>query len=180
MLDGFGNRVWLIRSVLALYLVCSLFGAYMLYQLSLVVHGTLYYYGLQFSYGWAVPYWSLERLVYVYLLLPFFIGSFALAFDLWKGRSERTPAVRLIENNVGTGTVDPVAQTAAKNNSMMINCPKCRRLFTRAMNMLDFSSGKAQLINVCPYCNQVLGAKEHDNVTVRIAEPNEEEVLKRR
>ena len=179
MPDGFGDRVWLIRSVLALYLVSSLFAAYMLYQLNGVVHGTLYNYGLQFNNGWAVPYWSLERLLYVYLFVPFFIGSFALIFDLWKSRLERTPGVRRMENNVANGIAGP-AVTVGKNNSMMINCPNCSRLFGRPMNMLDFSSGKARLINVCPYCNQVLGDAEHDNVKVRVAEPDEEEVLERR
>ena len=178
MPNGFGDRVWLIRSVLALYLVSSLFAAYMLYQLSGVVHGTLYNYGLQFSNGWAVPYWSLERLLYVYIFVPFFFGSFALIFDLWKSRSERAPAVRHMENNVATGMVVPVVQNH-KNNSKMVNCPKCGRLFSRPMNMLDFSSGKAQLVNVCPYCNQVLGDAKHDNVTVRVAEPDEEEVVER-
>jgi len=179
MPDGFGDRVWLIRSVLALYLVSSLFAAYMLYQLSGVVHGTLYNYGLQFSNGWAVPYWSLERLLYVYLFVPFFIGSFALIFDLWKSRLERAPTVRRMENNVADGIGGPVV-TVGKNNSMMINCPNCNRVFGRPMNMLDFSSGKTRLVNVCPYCNQVLGEAEHDNVKVRVLEPDEEEVLERR
>jgi hypothetical protein len=179
MPDGFGDRVWLIRSVLALYLVSSLFAAYMLYQLNGVVHGTLYNYGLQFNNGWAVPYWSLERLLYVYLFVPFFIGCFALIFDLWKSRLERTPRVRRVENNVANGT-DGQVVTVGKNNSMMINCPNCNRVFGRPMNMLDFSSGKTRLVNVCPYCNQVLGDAEHDNVKVRVLEPDEEEVLEGR
>jgi hypothetical protein len=169
MPNGSGDRVWLIRSVLGLCLVSSLFAAYMLYQISGVVHGTLYNYGLQFSNGWAVPYWSLERLAYVYLFVPFFVGSFALIFDLWKSRLETR-----------TRMVGPVVQTAAKENSMMINCPKCDRLFGRPMSMLDFSSGKTRLVNVCPYCNQVLGNTEHDNVNVRLVGPDEEEVLERR
>lgn len=179
MPNGFGDRVWLIRSVLALYLVCSLFAAYMLYQLSGVVHGTLYNYGLQFSNGWAVPYWSFERMVYVFLFVPFFVGSFVLIFDLWKSRLERGPAVRRVENSVVTGVGGPVV-SVGKNNSMMINCPKCSRLFSRPMNMLDFSSGKARLINVCPYCNQVLGDAEHDDVKVGVVEPDEEEVVEKR
>jgi hypothetical protein len=180
MPNGFGDRVWLLRSVLALYLVCSIFAAYTVYQQSGVVHGTLYNYGLQFSNGWAIPYWSLERLIYVYVFVPSFFGSFALIFDLWKSRLERVPAVRRIENNIAPGIVGPVVQTADKNNSMTINCPKCSCLFSRPMNMLDFSSGKAQLVNVCPYCNQVLGDVEHEDVKFRVVEPDEEEVLERR
>jgi uncharacterized Zn-finger protein len=169
MRNGFGDRVWLIRSVLALCLVSSLFAAYMLYQLNGIVHGTLYNYGLQFSNGWAVPYWSLERLAYVYLFVPFAAGSCALIFDLWKSRLEAR-----------TRIVGPTIQTAAKNNSMMISCPKCERLFGRPMSMLDFSSGKTRLVNVCPYCNEVLGNTEPDDVRVRLVAPDEEAVLGRR
>ncbi len=179
MPNGFGDRVWLIRAVLALYLVSSLFAAYMVNQLNGIVHGTLYDYGLQFSNGWAVPYWSLERLLYVYLFVPFFSGSFVLIFDLWKSRSERTPKVRHMESSVAAGIVGPVVQNG-KNNSKMINCPKCSRLFSRPMNMLDFSSGKAHLVNVCPYCNQVLGDANNGNVSIRVLEPDEEEVIERR
>lgn len=180
MPKSFGDRVWLIRSVLILYLISSLFASYMLYQLNGIVHGTLYNYGLQFSNGWAVPYWSLERLAYVNAFVPFFFGSFALIFDLWKSRSGKVAAVRCVENNVATGTVRPGVKTAAKNNSTMINCPKCSRLFSRPMNTLDFSSGQPQLVNVCPYCNQVLGDTEHDNVKIRVVEPDEKEVLERK
>lgn len=84
-----------------------------------------------------------------------------------------------MENNVADGIGGPVV-TVGKNNSMMINCPNCNRVFGRPMNMLDFSSGKTRLVNVCPYCNQVLGEAEHDNVKVRVLEPDEEEVLERR
>jgi hypothetical protein len=180
MPNGFRDRLWFIRLVLALWFVSSLFGAFILYQLNGVVHGTLYNYGLQFSSNWAEPYWNLERLLYVCLFVPSSLGGFALGFDLWRSHVVRVPTVKRAENNVAPGKVSPHVQTAARDNSMTISCPKCRALFGRPMNMLDFSSGKAQLINVCPYCNQVLGAKEHDNVTVRIAEPDEEEVLKRR
>jgi hypothetical protein len=33
-----------------------------LYQIDIIVHGTLYNYGLQFSYNWAGPYWKLTQI----------------------------------------------------------------------------------------------------------------------
>lgn len=176
------DRVWLLRSVLALFIISSVFGAYMQYQLNSIVHGALYDYGLQFSDAWAVPYWSMERMVYVYLYVPFFCGVGVLVYDLWKSRSEKVPAVKSIDLkdvNLPTGKRGSGVQTAA-NNAMLINCPKCDRVFGRPMNMLDFSSGRAKLVNVCPYCNQVLGDAEPDNVKFRVGLREEEEVLKRK
>jgi hypothetical protein len=43
--------------------------------------------------------------------------------------------------------------------------------------MLDFSTGKANLVNVCPYCNHILGRtdkKKPDNIEV--LEPERKEV----
>ena len=46
--------------------------------------------------------------------------------------------------------------------------------------MLDFSRGRVRLVNVCPYCNYVLGSadageKERDGVGVRDLEEEVEE-----
>jgi uncharacterized Zn-finger protein len=41
-----------------------------------------------------------------------------------------------------------------------IGCPSCRKTFTQPLVMLDFEGGKSKLVNVCPYCNQVLGDNE--------------------
>lgn len=45
-------------------------------------------------------------------------------------------------------------------NDMLISCPKCKKIFQTPLVMLDFSGAKPGLMNVCPYCNQVLGASE--------------------
>lgn len=49
---------------------------------------------------------------------------------------------------------------------MVISCPNCKRVFGKPLVMLDFSGGKTRLVNVCPYCNHVLGdadEKESDS-----------------
>lgn len=46
-----------------------------------------------------------------------------------------------------------------------ISCPNCKKIFGRALVMLDFRSGKNRLVRVCPYCNYILGyTSEEKNV----------------
>lgn len=45
-------------------------------------------------------------------------------------------------------------------NGMIISCPKCKKVFSRPLVMLDFGGGKPKLVNVCPYCNQALGSTD--------------------
>lgn len=44
-----------------------------------------------------------------------------------------------------------------EGNELLISCPNCSKMFNRPLVMLDFSSGKACLVNICPYCNHNLG-----------------------
>jgi hypothetical protein len=193
MKSGFRDRHRLIRLVLALWFVSSLFAAFILTQLDGIVNGTLYNYGLHFSNGWALQYWALDRLVYICLFIPSLLGAFTLVFDLWRSRAERSrarvpevsrvervPEVKRVEDNVATCRAAPVVQTAARDTSMMISCPKCKKLFGRPLNMLDFTSGKAQLINVCPYCNHVLGDAGHVDTDVGVIGPDEKEEIPKR
>jgi len=45
-------------------------------------------------------------------------------------------------------------------SDVIISCPECKRTFHRPLVMLDFSGAKPGLVNVCPYCNQVLGSSQ--------------------
>ena len=38
--------------------------------------------------------------------------------------------------------------------AVAIACPNCKRVFSRPLLVLDFSSGTSHLINVCPYCRR--------------------------
>ena len=44
------------------------------------------------------------------------------------------------------------------SNGLLISCPSCNKVFNRPLVMLDFSGGKTQLVNLCPYCNYNLGS----------------------
>ena len=46
------------------------------------------------------------------------------------------------------------------SSGMIIACPKCKKVFSRPLVMLDFGGGKPKLVNVCPYCNQALGSTD--------------------
>jgi len=59
----------------------------------------------------------------------------------------------------------PRVTSGANGNSeyssgMIIACPKCKKVFSRPLVMLDFGGGKPKLVNVCPYCNQALGSTD--------------------
>ena len=56
--------------------------------------------------------------------------------------------------------VGPEENSENRVNNMLISCPKCKRVFQTPLVMLDFSGTKPGLMNVCPYCNQVLGNSE--------------------
>jgi uncharacterized Zn-finger protein len=47
-----------------------------------------------------------------------------------------------------------------QTGDMIISCPKCKKMFRRPLVMLDFGGSKPRLVNVCPYCNQILGSSE--------------------
>ena len=64
-----------------------------------------------------------------------------------------------------------------KGNSMLISCPSCKRTFSKPLVILDFGSGKAKLVNVCPYCNARLGDaggnEGEKDVETRVLGPDE-------
>lgn len=50
--------------------------------------------------------------------------------------------------------------TTKPNSAIPNTCPSCKKTFGQPLVMLDFEGGKSKLVNVCPYCNQVLGDTE--------------------
>jgi len=71
------------RTLLALIALASTAAAaYTLCLLDQIVHGTLYNYGLQFSYNWANPYWTLLRITQVLLTICIITTIASLTFTL--------------------------------------------------------------------------------------------------
>jgi len=114
-------------------------------RMDFIVHGILYRYGLQFSYEWANPYWTFTRTIYVCIALP---GAASLGL-LLEVRRKVTPKRK------------PTFHPA--NRLVTVTCPFCKKRFSNALVMYDYSKGKADLVNICPYCNTVLRDKSQVN-----------------
>lgn len=63
------------------------------------------------------------------------------------------------------------------DNHLYSTCPKCKKVFSKPLTMLDFSHGTTRLVNVCPYCNHILGIadEEKDLTELAVPEVNAEE-----
>jgi len=151
------------RFVLVLWLVSSVFILFLLSEIDNIVHGELYNYGLQFSFVWASPYWAFVRLVYVCLAIPSVLSVVMLVFSFVK-KGDDKPVSKRAESKPRNAKVQPL-----KENHMVISCPSCKRVFSKPLVMLDFSSGKTKLVNVCPYCNTILGSAEEKDSDSEIA-----------
>jgi len=139
-----------VRIVLVLWLVSSFFVLFLLGRIDYVVHHDLYNFGLKFSFVWADPYWVLLRLVYVCLAVPCVLSVVALGLDFWKKVNSKKHVSKLVSKPSAV-KVQPL-----ERNSTLISCPSCKKTFGKPLVMLDFSSGKTKLMNVCPYCNTAL------------------------
>jgi uncharacterized Zn-finger protein len=173
---GLFSGFWFVRVVLVLWLVSSCFVVFLLGRIDDVVHRELYNFGLQFSTVWAVPYWSFLRLIYVVLFVPGFLSGVALVFSVF-GRGERE--VKVVKREKVAEKPAEVKPEVVKEsgNHLLATCPKCKKVFSKPLVMLDFSGGKTRLVNVCPYCNHVLGsadAGERDMGEVGVRDVEEE------
>lgn len=153
--------------------------------MELIVHGQLYYYGLIFSPDWADSYRIFTWLIFLCLGLPMALSGLALVSSFFKvEKDSKKPSIipQTVRPKQGIARVEsrPVVREVPKRvengYSAGISCPQCKKVFGRALVMLDFRSGKNRLVNVCPYCNHVLGstsAEEGRNLDVHVASSEE-------
>jgi len=162
------DNCWFVRVVLVLWLVSTVFVVLLLGKVDWVVHHELYNYGLQFSMEWASVYWANLRMIYVFLGIPICFSGLYFVLDVWRFISMRRGGVAVEQKpSVPVRPAQRVRQEAkaVEQNHMLISCPKCKKVFSKPLVMLDFSTGKSRLVNVCPYCNFVLSwgeSSEHD------------------
>jgi hypothetical protein len=154
-----------IKAAIVLWLVSAGFVVFLLGQIDTIVHKVLYDYGLQFSENWAIPYWGLLRSIYIFLAVPSFLSGALLILGIWK-RDGREKRVVKPEERPTRPKPQPMA-----DNHLYATCPKCKKVFSKPLTMLDFSGGKTRLVNVCPYCNHVLGSAEEKKDLSEIAVP---------
>lgn len=106
------------------WIVGGVVACFLLTRVDLIVHGTLYSYGLQFSYDWANPYWIYIRVVDALLIVSVSLSAFALALDVV--RSRKLSAVSVAEVSVKAPEVH-VEDLEAKEDA---------KLFTEADEVL--------------------------------------------
>jgi hypothetical protein len=148
--------------------------AYFLFLLDTIVHSTLYNYGLQFSYEWANTYWATMRIVQVLLGLN---ATFSIAGFLYLYRTSvqvEPKMSRIVETRVQTHTViqkkpsqlfhkhkpkpEPKLEVSSENHvtNGLTKCNHCGKTFSQPLRMLDFHEQRPKMINVCPFCSEVI------------------------
>jgi uncharacterized Zn-finger protein len=160
------------RSVLLLWLVSSGLVMFSQKNVDSIVNVTLYSYGLQFSNNWAQPYWMYARLLYASQFVSIALSLVALASGfLNKGNGDKhtSKPKETREKSVGT-------REETDGRTIVVSCSSCKRVFSKPLVMLDFSGGKAKLVNVCPYCNTLIGKAEKRNDAETIVDPEKKVV----
>jgi uncharacterized Zn-finger protein len=136
----------------------------------------LYDFNLEYSLEWAEPYWMYMRLTYAVLVIPTILSIASILLNFYNGpnqiettvtqpqQTQAPPAAhshRLVK--VDASVTNQNTEITNEDRGMLISCPKCKRVFNTPMLMLDFEGSKGVLVNVCPYCNRVLGRAENGN-----------------
>ena len=169
---------WFIRMVLVSWIICAASILVVFKNMEFIVHGQLYEYGLIFSPEWADGYRVLTWMIFVFTGVPMALSSIGLASSFLMGeklpeREDRvlhragpprgitkisSPQARPIQQSIQAkqSRREPVRRND-NGNCVGISCPECKKVFGRALVMLDFRSGSNRMVSVCPYCNAVLG-----------------------
>jgi hypothetical protein len=168
---------WYIRIVLISWIISAV-SIYILFKnMELIVHGQLYYYGLVLSPDWADPYRIYTWLIYVSLGVPVVLSGPALVSSFLKIKKTPEKEVRTTQPSLSQGIGKMESKKIVKNvpkkvengngngNGCGISCPRCKKVFGKALVMLDFHGGKNQLVSVCPYCNYILGNPRDEKAT---------------
>jgi DNA-directed RNA polymerase subunit RPC12/RpoP len=175
------NRVLIVA--LLIWIASAAVGIYVLTRFDALVHGQLYDFGLQFDHAWADAYYSYTQLMYITLGVPIAL-SFVSIMIGFKSITEKAPASapkltpKLVQPQPQPvvrpqpqQAVHPQPQQVARqeikpkikenNNTAASSCPKCKKVFSRPLVMLNYENGKNKLVNVCPYCSHTLGNAEN-------------------
>jgi len=161
---------WFNRIFLAIWVASAVLVIFLLTRFDMLVHGQLYNFGLQFDHAWADPYYFYAQLMYVALGVPMTLSVFFIALSFTRKidkAPEPAPKQELKPQPQPRPVVCEERKAKVKeknngNNSMVISCPSCKKVFSRPLVMLNFEGGKTRLVNVCPYCNHVLGNAENE------------------
>ena len=174
-LNRIASNQWLNRIVLAAWAVSAILVMFLLTKIDTIINSQLYNFGLQYNRAWANPYHAYTQLALVGLGVPIALSAFAIAVSFAK-KTDKEPEVEVAHASVTKQMPKPQQQPVVseerkpkekenngrENNNMVISCPNCKKVFSRPLVMLNFEGGKTRLMNVCPYCNHVLGSAEDE------------------
>jgi len=82
--------------------------------------------------------------------------------------SAKGPSAPVRKLEVGVGQVKKPTGAAKsleiekRTGDKIFSCLKCKKTCRRPLVTMDFGGGKSRLVNVCPYCGQVLGSHEEE------------------
>jgi len=150
-------------------LAATVSAVYCITLLDKIVHGTLYNYGLQFDYAWANPYWTLMRIVQAMLVLTavFTVVNFFYVYRKYiytkpqvtvtEIRSEKSEK-KVIPSmpSPASPILEPETPSETQKIAGLVKCTHCNRVFAQPLRMLDFHSDRPRIINICPFCNEVI------------------------
>jgi len=141
-----------------LVLVATASAVYTLTLFDNIVHGTLYNYGLQFSYDWANPYWTLLRIVQVLMGLAavFNVMSTVYVYRKFIRTKPQVIQTRSEKKVISSHVLEPEPPTETQRVGGLVKCDHCKRVFAQPLRMLDFHSDRPRIINICPFCNEVI------------------------
>ena len=174
---------WFTRIVLVSWIICAASILVVFKNMEFIVHGQLYDFGLVFSPEWADGYRILTWMIFLCTGVPIALSGIALASSFLK--VEKIPeSETVVPKKVGpprgvtkvgppkarpSQPTRPVQQARqvqqpvrepvkrVDSNLVGISCPECKKVFHKALVMLDFRGGSNRMVSVCPYCNNVLG-----------------------
>lgn len=146
-----------------------------------IVHGTLYNYGLQFSYDWANPYWMTLRVVQALLGL-IIVGVIVNTGYLFKMKRHKVfimskigikpkvlnieeitkpkievkqPKIRMIGNKKSSAS-PTIEEQFSDVPSSTFKCGHCEKIFAQPLRMFDFHQNKPRILIICPFCNDII------------------------
>jgi hypothetical protein len=146
----------------ALVLAASVSAVYCLSLLDNIVHGTLYNFGLRFSYDWANPYWMLMRIVQAMIVLAavFNVVSLIYVYRKYVYTKPQVMEIRgekkVISSPSSSTTLETEIPSETQRMGGLVKCTHCNRVFSQPLRMLDFHSDRPRIINICPFCNEVI------------------------
>src|SRR3990170_3770934 len=127
---------WFSRAVLIVWIISAVSIFVLLKDIELIVHGQLYYYGLRFSPNWADPFHFYTLLIFLCLGLPMALSGFTLVLSFIKETDKVPEKKTAVEQKVKPQPDAREEQKAREtNNSMLISCPKCEKVFSRPLVM---------------------------------------------